>query len=112
MDQTITIVVPEPLHQELAAESARMGKSIEDLAREALIEKFGGLTTKPTTNVPLLEDPVIAILRARGLLVEPSPDAHVADERPPTAEELNQWGAEASEAMQRMGKTLSDIVER
>jgi hypothetical protein len=109
MDQTITIHVSESLHRELMQQGARLGKSVEQLAQDALLERFGA---EPAPQ----EDPMLTVLRAQGLLThvlppdQPSADlAHGGTEQ---AALLDALGAEASEALSQTGRTLADVVER
>lgn len=109
MDQTITIRVSESLHRELMQQGARLGKSVGQLAQDALLERFGA---EPAPQ----EDPMLAVLRAQGLLTPASPLVPPsADLAPGSAEEaaiLDALGAEASEALSQTGRTLADVVER
>ena len=109
MDQTITIHVSESLHRELMQQGARLGKSVEQLAQDALMERFG---SEPAP----WEDPMLAVLRAQGLLAPALPPtqsstglAHGSAEQ---AALLDALGAEASDALSQTGRTLADVVER
>jgi hypothetical protein len=114
MDQTITIHISESLHRQLMEQGARLGKSVEQLAQDALRERFG---SEPRARTPApKEDPMLAVLRAQGLLTHVSPLVPPsADLAPGSAEEaaiLDALGAEASEALSQAGRTLADVVER
>lgn len=109
MDQTITIHVSESLHHELMEQGARLGKSVEQLAQDALMERFG---SEPASR----QDPMLAVLRAQGLLapVHPrsNPSTGLAHGSAEQAALLDALGAEASDALNQAGRTLSDVVER
>jgi hypothetical protein len=109
MDQTITIHVSESLHRELMEQGARLGKSVEQLAQDALLERFG---SEPAPQ----EDSMLAVLRAHGLLASALPAARpstgLANGDAEQAALLDALGVEASDALSQTGRTLADVVER
>ncbi len=116
MDQAITIHVSETLLCELAERGARLGKSVEQLAEDAVLERYSAPTGDEEAASALPEDPMLAVLRAQGMLATPHPSARPPSNPAPASAAakalLTQLGDEASDALTSMGQTLADVVER
>ncbi|HEX5504260.1 MAG TPA: hypothetical protein VFW96_16665 [Thermomicrobiales bacterium] len=69
---TLTLELPPDLYERLRAEAERQGKPAADVAQEWLAER---LPAPPPAPAPAGDrEQVRAILRAAGLLVEPTPE--------------------------------------
>jgi hypothetical protein len=123
MSQTITISLPDPDYVALRAAAARANQSPEEFVTATIRERFGAHSLspmQPPSSAPRpVEDPVIAMMRARGHLVEPSTlprdPARLDLPAPGSPEErqlLEEIGREASDALDRIGLHVTDLVER
>ncbi|MGN6700445.1 MAG: hypothetical protein ACTHMJ_03880 [Thermomicrobiales bacterium] len=69
---TLTLELPRDLYDRLHAEAERQGKLAEDVARQWLAERLPAPTPAPPPASD--REQVRAVLRAAGLLVEPTPE--------------------------------------
>ncbi|MGH2514469.1 MAG: hypothetical protein ACRDHP_02330 [Ktedonobacterales bacterium] len=117
MSKTITITIPDEAYEALQSAAQRANRSPEELVADAVTTRFHMVQEQSASSPP--EDPVIAVMRARGHLVDPStlpPYPGVADlppkGSPEEAQLLEELGNEASDALERMGIDIADLVER
>lgn len=117
MSKTITITLPDDTYEALqnAARDAR--RSPEELVADTVATRFNTIGNRMENSAK--EDPVLAVMRARGHLVDPHslPPYPGIAELPPQgsleeAELLEEIGNEASDALERMGIDIADLVER
>jgi hypothetical protein len=118
MTKTLTITMSDEQYEALQAAATRAQRSPEEQATVTLAERLHGL---PDGELPgtSKEDPLIAIMRARGHLVDPTtlPPYPGVDEIPPEGtperkqfeEEL---GNELSDALEQSGLSILDLIER
>lgn len=97
---TLTLELPPELYERLRAEADRLGKPAPVVARELLAERLPSPPAPPDER-----ERTRAVLRAAGLLAEPSPEMRrLAAESTMTLEEV-------SAALDRAGgQPLSEII--
>ncbi|HEX6796211.1 MAG TPA: hypothetical protein VF116_00705 [Ktedonobacterales bacterium] len=122
MSRTLSITLPDAEYEALRAAAARAGLSPEALAA-GIVRQNMAVRQLPTPATPAArpaEDPVLAIMRARGHLEDPAVIAATMpsfDDLPPRgspeeAKLLEEIGQELSDALEEMGLTINDLVER
>lgn len=104
----LTLELPSELYEQLRAEADRQGRPLEGVAEAWLAERLAlSLSSSPATTQPTQDarEQVCGILRARGLLIEPTPEELAwAETSDVTLEEV-------SAALDRSGgKPLSEII--
>lgn len=105
---TLTLELAPEVYDRLRAEADRVGRPAEVVVQEWLAERLAAppaATVAPTSTPMSDRERVAAVLRAAGLLVEPSPEERAwAKEQTVTLEEV-------SAALDRAGgKPLSEII--
>lgn len=117
MSKTITITVSDEAYEALRSAAQQAHQSPEELVAVAVATRFHTVRNPSVNSSP--EDPVIAVMRARGHLVDPStlPPYPGVEDLPPKgspeeAQLLEELGNEASDALERMGVDIADLVER
>lgn len=122
MPRTLSITLPDADYEALRAAAARAGLSTEALAA-GIVRQNMAARQLPTPNTPAArpaEDPVLAIMRARGHLEDPAVIAATMpsfDDLPPRgspeeAKLLEEIADEFGEAWRATGKSLADLIER
>jgi hypothetical protein len=129
MVHTLTITIPEDAYAALAAAAASASRTPEELAAEAVRERFADAGAQPqppeesdetpSDEVTSWREQLHAVMRARGHLAEPLPVPTFPDaeplppygtpERAAFEEELAE---ELSDALERSGLSILDLVER
>ena len=122
MPRTLSIILPDADYEALRTAAERAGASPEALAAATILRDIAArqLATPPTPSARPGEDPVLAIMRARGHLEDPAVIAATMpsfDDLPPRgspeeARLLEEIGEELSEAWRATGKSLADLIER
>jgi hypothetical protein len=119
MSQSITIQLSDAAYQAVRAAAARADRSPEELIAETVTEHFDQSKAGQTERIAASEDPVIRVMRERGHLVDPRayPAPPMLSDMPPhgspeEAQMLEEIGHELSDALERTGKSLGDLVER
>ena len=117
MSKTITITLPDDAYEALQTAAQRANRSPEELVTDAVTAQYS--TTENRLESSAQEDPVLAVMRSRGHLVDPHslpPYLGVAElppkGSPEEAQLLEEIGNEASDALERMGIDIADLVER
>lgn len=116
MSRTLSITLPDADYEALRAAAERAGVSPEQLAAAAVTQNVAARKLPAAPG----EDPVLAIMRARGHLEDPAVIAATMpsfDDLPPRgspeeAKLLEEIGEELSDALEEMGLTINDLVER
>ena len=107
--------IPDEVYQAIKEYAATRGQTPEEAVAAwatSLRPAASGKDTQP------VEDPMIAVMRANGHLVDPAafPPPRATDLPPYGSEEwtraLEALGQEASDALDRMGTSVADLVER
>lgn len=122
MPRTLSIILPDADFEALRTSAERVGVSPEALAAAALMRDVAAQQL-PTPSAPSItpgEDPVLAIMRARGHLEDPAVIAATMpsfDDLPPPgspeeAQLMEEIADEFGEAWRATGKSLADLIER
>jgi hypothetical protein len=121
MSKTLTITLADDQYEALRAAAAQAGQAPEALAAALIAMRFAATPATPATSpgpTPFV-DPVIAVMRANGHLVDPAtlPPHPLARELPPPgspeeARFLQELGEELSDALEQSGLSITDLIER
>ena len=119
MPHTLSITLPDAEFEALRAAAAREGLSPEELAAAAVKPTMAAKQSQPASPQPG-EDPLIAFMRARGHLEDPeviratmpSFDHLPPPGSPEEAALMEEIGEELSEALEKMGLSITDLIER
>lgn len=124
MSKTLTITLADNQYEALRAAAAQAGQAPEALAAALIATRFAAPPATPSTastsRVPApFVDPVIAVMRANGHLVDPAtlPPHPLVKDLPPSGspeEErfLHELGEELSDALEESGLSITDLIER
>ena len=120
MTKTLTITLSDEQYAALQATAAREQQSPEEVATAAVAGRLQAPATQtpaPNPQTPL--DPALALMQARGELVDPAtlPPYPGADDIPPRGtperERLEEeLGNALSDALERSGLSILDLIER
>jgi hypothetical protein len=118
MPHTLSITLPDAEFEALRAAAAREGLSPEELAAAAVKQSVAAKQSSASPQHG--EDPLIAFMRARGHLEDPEVIKATMpsfDNLPPpgSAEEaalMEEVGEELSDALEKMGLSITDLIER
>lgn len=119
MPRTLSITLPDADYEALRAAAERAGVTPEALAAAAVTQNVAA-RERPAQPAQPGEDPVLAIMRARGHLEDPAVIAATMpsfDDLPPRgspeeARLLEEIAEEFGEAWRATGKSLADLIER
>ncbi len=116
MTVNLTIQLSDAAYEAVRAAAERAHQSPEELIAATLAERYGEIAGTPQ---PLGEDPLIQVMRERGHLVDPKsylPYPGVDDLPPRGSPERAQLekeiGEELSDAVERSGLSIVDLIER
>ena len=122
MSKTLTITLSDDQYEALRAAAAQAGQAPDALAATLIATRFAvpPAATPATSQAPApFVDPVLAVMRANGHLVDPTtlPPHPLAKELPPpgSPEEerfLQELGEELSDALDESGLSITDLIER
>lgn len=118
MPRTLSITLPDVEFEALRAAAAREGLSPEELAAAA-VKQAVAAKQPPAPSQPG-EDPLIAFMRARGHLEDPEVIKATMPSfnnlPPPGSPEeaalMEEIGEELSDALEQMGLSIADLIER
>lgn len=120
VSKTIVISLSDDAYQALHEASSQVHRAPEELAADAIADRFVKSTSQSSaSDVQRSKVALLALMRARGLLVDPStlpPYPGVADLPPRGSAERarleEEVGRELNDALDRSGKSIADLVER
>lgn len=124
MSKTLTITLADNQYEALRAAAAQARQAPEALAAALIAARFAAPPAMPSTastsQVPApFVDPVIAVMRANGHLVDPAsillPKAAAdipLEGSPERAQFERELGEELSDALEQSGLSILDLIER
>ena len=120
MSKSITISLSDEAYEALRRVSDQAHQTAEEMAAAVITRDLGTSLPLPKEETPgVNKDRLLAVLRGRGLYIDPRtqpphpltallPPRESADE----AKLIDEIGEALSEALDRSGKSISDLVER